>query len=156
MLPKIGGQDLRTGTQAVFAHPGMLQSAGDLHRMREWINSRKQPVFSGFEKLRDDPHSQLNYQPAGASEEIGRNPNVRFGIFDSDCNAAYQCALMGHITGDPVYFHLSAGIVDDWATTLKRITGADAVLCAGLGGFKIANAAELLRSSPAGWPPENA
>jgi hypothetical protein len=156
MLPKTGGQDPRTGAQAAFAHPGMLQSAGDLHRMREGILSRKQPLYSGFEKLRDDPHSQLTYQPAGASEEVGRNPNVRFGMFDSDCNAAYQCALMGHITGDPAYFHLCARIVDDWATTLKRITGADAVLCAGLGGFKIANAAELLRRSPAGWPLENA
>jgi hypothetical protein len=156
MLPKTGGQDPRTGAQAIFAHPGMLQSAGDLHRMWEGIHGRKEPIYSGFEKLRDDPHSQLNYQPAGASEEIGRNPNVRFGMFDSDCNAAYQCALMGHITGDPAYFHLCARVVDDWATTLKRITGADAVLCAGLGGFKIANAAELLRWSPAGWPPESA
>lgn len=156
MLPETAARDSRAGAQIVFAHPGMLQSAGDLHRMREGTLSRKQLIFSGFEKLRDDPHSQLNYQPAGASQEIGRNPNVRFGMFDSDCNAAYQCALMGHITGDPAYFHLCERIVDDWATTLKRITGADAVLCAGLGGFKIANAAELLRSSPAGWPPENA
>jgi hypothetical protein len=156
MLPKSGAQNQRTGAQAVFAHPGMLQSAGDLRRMREGVRSRKETLYSGFEKLRDDPHSQLSYQPAGASEEIGRNPNVRFGMFDSDCNAAYQCALMGHITGDPAYFHLCARIVDDWATTLKRITGADAVLCAGLGGFKIANAAELLRWSPAGWPQENA
>lgn len=143
-------------TQNVFAHPGMLQSASDLQRMSEGVRGRKQPIYSGFEKLRDDPHSQLTYQPAGASEEIGRNPNARSGMFDSDCNAAYQCALMGHITGDPAYFHLCARIVDDWAATLKRITGADAVLCAGLGGFKIANAAELLRWSPAGWPAEDA
>jgi hypothetical protein len=156
MFPKSGARDQRTGAQDVFAHPGMLQSAGDLRRMREGVRSRKQPLYSGFEKLRDDPHSQLSYQPAGASEEIGRNPNVRFGMFDSDCNAAHQCALMGHISGDLAYFHLCARMVDDWATTLKRITGADAVLCAGLGGFKIANAAELLRWSPAGWPAENA
>lgn len=154
--PQTAVSDLSAKRPTIFAHPGMLQSAGDLRRMRDGVHARKQPLYSGFEKLRDDPHSQLSYQPAGASEEIGRNPNVRFGMFDSDCNAAYQCALMGHITGDPAYFHLSARIVDDWATTLKRITGADAVLCAGLGGFKIANAAELLRWSPAGWPPENA
>lgn len=161
----VGGQTISLVTAAqgphgsastVFAHPGMLQSAADLSRMREAVQTRKQPIYSGFERLRDDSHSQLDYQPAGASEEIGRNPNVRFHLFDSDCNAAYQCALMGHITGGPVYFHLCARILDDWATTLKRITGADAILCAGLGAFKLANAAELLRWSPAGWPRENA
>ena len=124
--------------------------------MQEAVKTRKQPIYSGFEKLRDDTHSQLTYQPSGTSEETGRNPNVRFATFDSDCNAAYQCALMGHITGNVAYFHLCARIIDDWAATLKRITGADAVLCAGLGGFKIANAAELLRWSPAGWPQKNA
>ena len=155
MLPETAPRDSHSGTQ-IFAHPGMLQSAADLRRMREAVQTRKQPIYSGFEKLRDDPRSKLTYRPVGASEEIGRNPNVRSDMFDSDCNAAYQCAVMGHITDDPAYFHLSARIVDDWATTLKRVTGADAILCAGLGGFKIANAAELLRWSSAGWPQKNA
>ena len=114
------------------------------------------PTFSGFEKLRSDPFSSLSYQPQGASSEIGRNPNVRFGSFDKDCNAAYQCAILGHITGNKEYYELSTRIIDDWATTLARITGADAVLCAALGGFKLVNAAELARWSDAGWPAASA
>jgi hypothetical protein len=134
----------------------MLQSAGDLRRMRDGVKSRMQPLFGGFEKMRDDPHSQLTYQPREASAEIGRNPNIRFGDFDSDSNAAYQCALMGHVTENDTYFELCAHILDDWAATLQRITGADAILCAGLGGFKMTNAAELLRWSSAQWPEERA
>lgn len=139
-----------------FAHPGMLQSAGDLRRMRDGIRHRTQPLLQGFEKLRADPHSQLTYQSQGASAEIGRNPNVRFGAFDADSSAAYQCALMGHLTGDLAYFTLSRRILEDWAATLKRISGADAILCAALGGFKMANAAELLRYGSVKWPEENA
>ena len=138
--------------QVPFAHPGMLQSVGDLRRIREGIKKQTQPLLLGFEKLRVDPHSQLTYQSQGASAEIGRNPNVRFGDFDADSNAAYQCALMGHVTGEPAYFAACAHIVDDWAATLRSVTGADAILCAALGGFKMINGAELLRYSRARWP----
>jgi len=139
-----------------FVHPGMLHSASDLRRMREAVRDRAQPIYAGFEKLRDDPHSKLSYKLAGASEEVGRNPTLRANALENDANAAYQLALMGHITADPQYFKLCASILDDWANTLKRITGADAVLCAGLSPFKMANAAELLRSSNGGWPETNA
>lgn len=147
--------DERTGDRAqplVFQHPGMLQSSQDLGRMREAVKQRKQPVFAGFELLRDHPQSQSSYKPAGASVEIGRNPNVRIHEFDADASAAYQCALMGHIAESASHFDLVATIVDDWASTLRNITGADAVLCAALGGFKLINAAELLRAAHGRWP----
>lgn len=124
--------------------------------MRTAVASQEQPIYSGYEALRNDAHSQLTYRPAGAFEEIGRNPNVHTDEFDNDSNAAYQCAVMGHITGEKAYFGITATILDRWAATLKRITGADAILCAGLGGFKMANAAELLRYSDAGWPKSSA
>jgi len=141
-----------TSGQRAFVHPGLLHSSGDLGRMRTAVAAKEEPIFSGFVKLRDHPQSQPSYIPAGASVEIGRNPNVRFGEFDRDCNAAYQCALMGSITGEQVFWKISVGILDDWAATLKRVSGADAVLCASLGGFKLINAAELARWGGAPWP----
>jgi hypothetical protein len=82
---------------------------------------------------------------------IGRNPTVHVDLFDSDCNAAYQCALMWCITEDQAYAKVSIRILNEWASTLKEITGADAVLCASLGGFKLINAAELIRHTGTGW-----
>jgi hypothetical protein len=134
-----------------FAHPGMLQNRRDLERMRQAVRAKSQPVYDGFLKLSAHPDSKLSYVPAGASVEIGRNPNIRFTEFDRDCNAAYQCALMAAIAGDPAYARLAIAIVDDWAKTLKKISGLDAVLCATLGGFKMVNAAELLRHTETGW-----
>lgn len=147
---------VRLGRPPNFVHPGMLHNMADLRRMRAAVRNTTQPIFAGFEKLRDDPPSQLSYQPAGASEEVGRNPNIRIRMFDSDANAAYQTALMGHITQNSAYFGLCAHILDDWADKLKRVTGADAILCATLGGFKFANAAELLRCGRNGWRSDKA
>jgi len=132
-----------------FVHPGMLHAAADLQRMKQAVGHQQEPIYSGFERLRDDPHSQLSYGMRGPFPEAGRGPGktVHIQEFDSDGSACYQCALMGSITGDNRYFAVSRKILNAWAGTLKRIVGVDAILGCGLGGFLYLNGAELLRSS---------
>jgi hypothetical protein len=134
----------------------MLHSRADLARMRDGVRDRVEPIAAGFDALRNHPLSQLTYISVGASAEIGRNPSVRFPDFDHDANAAYQCALISCITGDLAYARISIGILDAWSATLRTVSGADAVLCASLGPFKMLNAAELMRHSNSGWPAGNA
>jgi hypothetical protein len=134
----------------------MLHSRADLDRMKNGVRDRTEPITAGFNVLRNHPLSQRTYVSVGASAEIGRNPSVRFPDFDHDANAAYQCALMSCITGDPAYAKVSIDILDAWSAVLHTVSGADAVLCAGLGPFKMLNAAELMRHSDSGWPSENA
>ncbi len=134
-----------------LVHPGMLHSKDDLARMRDGVHAHREPIMSGFEVFRQHPNSQSTYTPRGPVAMIGRNPTVHVDLFDSDCNAAYQCALMWCITGDHAYAKTSIRILNEWISTLKEITGADAVLCASLGGFKLVNAAELIRHTRAGW-----
>ncbi len=52
---------------------------------------------------------------------------------------------MAAITGEMCYAAVARAIVLGWSRSLKRVSGADAVLMAGLGPFKFINAAELLR-----------
>lgn len=139
-----------------FVHPGMLHNRADLDRMRQAVAAKTQPIYDGFEIMRKHPASSATYKSAGASAEIGRNPNVRFQFFDQDANAAYQCALMWSITGDKACSATAIAILNDWSAKLKKISGLDAILCASLGGFKIANAAELMRHTGAGWRPADA
>jgi len=139
-----------------FVHPGMLHDTADLDRMRNAVQSRSEPWFSGFEQLMSNPGSKLSYTKSGGFEEIGRNPTIHSAEFDRDCNAAYQCAVVWTITGDSAYAKLAIDIVDDWSGKLKKISGLDAVLCASVGGFKIVNAAELLRHTDTSWKPSNA
>jgi len=82
---------------------------------------------------------------------VGRNPTVGQGAYDNDANAAHQNAIMWAITGDRRYADKAIEIVNAWSSTLQSITGKDAVLMAGLGPFKMINAAEILRYTNSGW-----
>lgn len=135
-----------------FAHPGLLHSREDLARIKRAVAEKQEPVFAGFEKFRTHPASQPDYVMRGPAEEIGRSPTVNFPQFDSDANASYQCALMWCLTGDRAYADKAKQILNAWSAKLQRVSGADAVLMAGLGPFKMINAAELIRCSDAGWP----
>ena len=140
---------LETGRKLV--HPGMLHSKDDLARIKDGVRAHREPIMAGFEVFRQHPNSQAAYSLRGPVAMIGRNPTMHVDLFDNDCNAAYQCALMWCITGDQAYARLAIHILNGWTETLKEITGADAVLCASLGGFKLINAAELIRYTGAGW-----
>jgi hypothetical protein len=134
--------DLRSSAR--FVHPGLLHTVADFERMRKGVQSGRQPIAAGFEKLRQHPLSSSSYAPHSFGEEIGRNPSINFGEFDSDASAAYQCALIAAITGEERHSAVAKAIVLGWSASLQRVSGADAVLMAGLGPFKLINAAEIL------------
>ena len=138
---------------APFVHPGLLQSRADLERMKGAVAAKEKPIYSGYEVFRSNAESQLTYQMRGPLPMVGRNPSVGQAAYDSDASAAYQCAIMWCITDDIAYANKSKEIINAWSSTLKSITGRDAVLMAGLGPFKMVNAAEILRYTGAGWSP---
>jgi alpha-glucosidase len=138
---------------APFVHPGLLQSRADLERMKLAVAAKEEPIYAGYEVFRTNAESQLTYRMRGPLATVGRNPDVGQATYDSDANAAYQCAIMWCITGDRAYADKSKAIINAWSATLKAITGRDAILMAGLGPFKMINAAEILRYTGAGWSP---
>lgn len=133
-----------------FIHPGILHSKADLERMRNAIMHKQEPVWSGYSLFIKDEASQYTYRMQGPLETVGRNPGVS-GMYDNDANAAHQNAIMWTITGDKRYAEKSIEIINAWSITLKSVTGRDAVLMAGLGPFKMLNAAEIIRYTNAGW-----
>ncbi|WP_439694766.1 alginate lyase family protein [Mucilaginibacter sp. AW1-7] len=134
-----------------FIHPGLLQNAQDIARMKAAILAKQEPVYSGFLVFQAHSQSQNTYHMQGPMEMVGRNPTVGQGIYDADANAAYQNALIWALTGTQLYADKAIEIVNAWSSTLKSITGRDAVLMAGLGPFKMVNAAEILRYTHSGW-----
>jgi hypothetical protein len=134
-----------------FVHPGLLHSQEDIDRMKRAIAAREEPTFSGYEVFRQDPASQVAYAAQGPLATVGRNPTVGQVAYDSDANAAHQNALLWCLTGDHAYADKAIALVNAWSGTLTSITGRDAVLMAGLGPFKMVQAAELLRYSKSGW-----
>jgi hypothetical protein len=135
----------------VFTHPGLLQSREDLERMKTAVAAKQEPVYSGYQVFTKDPASQADYKMQGPMAMVGRNPTVGQTTYDSDANAAYQHAVMWTITGGKAYADTAIKIINAWSATLRSVTGRDAVLMAGLGPFKMVNAAEIIRYTNAGW-----
>lgn len=136
-----------------FAHPGILHSRTDLERMKRDIQAKREPTYSGYKLFLENPVSSADYKMKGPMSSVGRNPTYGQSEYDSDANAAHHNAVMWAITGERAYAEKSIEIINAWSLTLKSVTGKDAVLMAGLGPFKMINAAELLRYTNAGWKP---
>jgi len=134
-----------------FIHPGLLTGKADIERIRQGLKNGAPDLKAGFEILKNSPQSQFGYKMMGPMEMVGRNPTIGQSTYDTDANAAYQNALMWTLTADHRYAEKAIEIVNAWSVALKQITGRDAVLMAGLGPFKMVNAAELLRYTDAGW-----
>jgi len=138
-------------TAQSFIHPGILHSQSDLDRMKTAVATKTEPTYSGYQLFVQNPASQYTYHMQGPMASVGRNPTVGQSAYDSDANAAHQNAIMWAITGDKRYAKKAMEIINAWSTALQSITGRDAVLMAGLGPFKMINAAEIMRYTHAGW-----
>jgi hypothetical protein len=134
-----------------FVHPGLLHSAADFSRMKSGIEKMQEPIYQGYLVFKVNAQSQSSYLMQGPMPMVGRNPTIGQPVYDKDAAAAYQNAVMWVLTGQKAYADKAIEIVNAWSRTLKSITGRDAVLMAGLGPFKMVNAAEILRYTGTGW-----
>lgn len=135
------------GTPRAFVHPGLLHSAADLARMRDAVAARTSPVHDGYLALAAHPRSSASYtvQNTGRITTWGRGPGDFQNQAVADSAAAYQNALLWAVTGERAHADKARDILNAWSASLTLVTGADGPLGAGLQGFKLANAAELLR-----------
>lgn len=136
-----------------MVHPGLLHTRQDLDFVRAKVAAKAEPWASGFEALRTHRQSSADWRILGAYERVirGGEDQHRIVEFDLDCNAAYQNAVLWCLTGETNRAAKAMDIVDAWAWKLKEIGGHDADLAAGLGPFKLINAAELLRYTYTNW-----
>lgn len=146
----LAGNISRVAAQG-FRHLGLLQNGEDLERIKQAVADKQEPIYSSYLVFAADAQSQYTYHIQGPMTMVGRNPTVGQNIYDTDAAAAYQNAIMWAITGNKEYAAKAKEIINAWSSTLKSITGRDAALMAGLGPFKMINAAEILRYTNAGW-----
>jgi regulation of enolase protein 1 (concanavalin A-like superfamily) len=163
-LPAHAGQAASTSASsdlvtadAAFAHPGLLHSAAE-ERMRTAVAAQEVPIYQGFTAMAAHARSSLDYRirNTGQIASWGRGPTDHTAEAAEDAGAAYQNALMWAITGDERHADKARDILNAWSSSLQTITGADGQLGAGLQGFKLVNAAEILRHSEYdGWAAED-
>lgn len=138
-----------------FVHPGCLQTKSDLDRMRTNVAAGTQPWLKGYNILAADPFSSISYVMNGPFANVDRGTsNANLIQFQNDCNAAYQQAIMWSITSNTVYRDKSLQIIKAWTAANTVFTGIAAQLVVGLSGFKMVNAAEIMRYNNSGlWSP---
>lgn len=144
-----------TAAPGPFVHPGMLHTEADFTRIRARLASQAQPWSAGWQVLTANPHAAASWTPRPVpvvyrgKDREGHAEN--YSLLFNDAAAAYALALRWKISGETVYAERAVAILDGWASTLAAIEGSsDRFLAAGIYGYQLANAGELLRTYP-GW-----
>jgi hypothetical protein len=148
----VGAQATNRSPSASFIHPGMLHSAADLERIKKNVQEGIEPWASAWEELKKNPFLKKTFEPMPL-ETVGRGAgSTGQENISWDGTAAYYNALAWYITGNEDYAKKAVEILNAWSYKCKTINGKDAVLCAGIYGYKYANAAEIMRYSYKKWP----
>lgn len=143
-----------------FIHPGVLHSEKSLERIKRLVDQKAQPAYGSYEILAKLPEARADYQMKGPFEIISRDGKYGYtkGPSERDFNSAYYNALLWKITGKKAHADKSMEIIRAYARTVRQIPPTnDAPLCAGLQGFILVNAAEIMRYTymethyPNGW-----
>jgi autotransporter-associated beta strand protein len=138
-----------------FVHPGLLHTQVDLDRMKVKVAAGAQPWQSGWDMLVANSHSSLTRPHANVPDTIyrgfdGVHPE-NYALLFRDAASMYATALRWKISGDTAYAEKSIAIMNAWSAKLKVISGtSDRFLLAGIQGYQLANAAEIMRSY-SGW-----
>lgn len=130
-----------------FVHPGILHSTESLVRIRTLVKDNVYPSIGSFNKLKAEPEASFHYGMQGPFRFISRGGEYGYtkAPCEDDFNAAYYNSLMWVITKDKRHAVKAMEIIRAYAMTLERIFPNDAPLCAGLQGFILVNAAEIMR-----------
>ncbi|SFE43794.1 alginate lyase family protein [Streptomyces mirabilis] len=136
-----------TAADGAFAHPGMLHTRADLHRMATQVKAGAEPYTAGFARLTANRHAQSTWTAnPQATVYRGSGTPENYATLYNDIHAAYQNALRWHVTGIAAYADTARDILNAWSARLTRLDGsADRFLASGLYGYQFANAAELVR-----------
>lgn len=136
-------------TKRTFVHPGMLHTAESFMKIKKNIENQVQPNLDTWNALCWDGFSAANWNPRPLETVIRGGTGQNFAQFYIDIRRAYQNALIYRINGDTNHGDAAVRILNSWTGNMKGIAGnADRFLAAGIYGYELANAAELMRDYP--------
>ncbi len=136
-------------TTTAFAHPGLLHTQADFDRMKQMVDAGTQPYLDGWNQLVNSSLSQSGWTPRATATIIRGGTGDNVALLYIDIARAYQNALRWKISGDTANGDTARDILNAWSSTLTTVSGnADRYLAAGLYGYQMANAAEIMRDYP--------
>jgi hypothetical protein len=130
-----------------FNHP-LLHSEKKIEMMRILIDEKVQPAYGSWLLLKEHPLAQSNYKPNAPFRVISRDGAFAYtkSRMEADFSAAWLNALMWILTQNAAHAEKSLEILTLYADSLRYIPDTnDAPLLAGLEGFKIVYALDVLK-----------
>jgi len=138
------------GELLTFRHPGALNTASSLDRVRARIADRQEPWTSALEDVKQQA------QPAGAAlTELDARNKIQAAASKSEAVKVHANALAWRLTGDEMYSRQSIAILNQWAGFKGFVgtTDQDSLHAAWI-GVLFGEAAEIMRTSP-DWSPDD-
>jgi hypothetical protein len=149
LLPIHNKTALVASAASEFVHPGILHTQADFDRMKQMVEAGQQPYLDGWNQLVNSTYSQAGWTPRATATIIRGGSGDNVSLLYNDIARAYQCALRWKISGSTAHGDTARNILNAWSSTLTTISGnADRYLAAGLFGYQMANAAEIMRGYP--------
>ena len=149
MTGYVHGEGAEPATAGLFLHPGLLHTQMDLARIKLKVEEGAQPYLDGWNQLVNSPYSQAGWTPRATATIVRGGAGDNVALLYNDVARAYQNALRWKIAGSTAHGDTARDILNAWSATLTTVTGnADRYLAAGLNGYQLANAAELMRDYP--------
>jgi len=138
----------RTSKTLVINHVGgILHTDADFERMKVKVNAAAQPWKGSWDKLLASPHSSSTWTSHATATVIRGGTGDNVSLLYNDVAAAYQNALIYRINGNTANGDKARDILNQWSSTLTSIGGnADRFLAAGIFGYQLANAGEMMRN----------
>jgi len=135
-----------------FIHPGIDQTAADLEYMKKQVLAGEQPWKDAFDRLKTTTDLQFEVKPfAHVVRGPYGKPNIGGDDLSKGSDMAYNCALMWYITAEKQYAVKVHEILNAWTPVLWDFDYNDAKLLAGWTGYKLCNAAEILKYTDSQW-----
>jgi hypothetical protein len=142
-----------------FRHPGVLLNRAQLDLIRQRVADGVEPQNSAYAALLANGLADLNYAPSPrAVVECGSYSKPDLGCKDErrDSAAAYSQAIAWYVTGNEKYVRNAIRIMNAWAATLTGgHTNNNGPVQAAWSASVWPRAAEIIRSTFAGWTPED-
>ncbi|MEO6524414.1 MAG: alginate lyase family protein [Mucilaginibacter sp.] len=134
--------------QRKFVHPGVLHTQKDFDHLKEIVQKKTSPAYDSYLLLKGNLRASADYKMFGPFKVISRDGEFAYTKtkMETDFSAAYLNSIMWMVTKDAAHAKKAIQILVAYADTLTLIPETnDAPLLAGLEGFKIVYAAEVLK-----------
>ena len=132
---------------------GVLFSDADLIHLKG--NITNEPWLTGYNALKNDARSRLNYTMKGPFQNVTRSPNLNNIEWLNDMVAIHNLTFMYVFTNDSAYARKATNILDSWARINTSWGGNESMLDIGDYIPYVVPAADILRRTFPGWSAAN-